>query len=144
MFFEIRPRARGSDGQPVPDDKYLVARPFLAQKLWVTRFRQQNLAPGQRVRMLDRGSYWGALRKHAQTVVVDVPAADRSAAALQLAPLMDGVIMVVSEDEGEVQARVDLKNGIERAGGRLLGMVYNRARDAGRGPLRRMSRHAAL
>ena len=144
MFFEIKPKARGKDGQPIPDDKYLVARPFLAQKLWVTRFRQQNLAPGQRVRLLDRSGYWGALRKHAQTVVVDAPAADRSTAALHLAPLMDGVILVVSEDEGDVQARVSLKADIEQAGGRLLGMVYNRARSAGKGPLRRMSRFAAL
>ncbi len=144
VFFAIRPPARGKDGLAIPDSKYLTARPFLAQKLWVTRFRQQNLAPGQRVKLLDRTSYWGALRIHAQTVVVDLPAMDRSGAALQLAPLMDGVILVVSEEEGDVQGRVNLRNDIEQAGGRLIGMVYNRARDTGKGGLRRLSRFAGL
>lgn len=144
VFFAIKPAVRGKDGQPIPDSKYLTARPFLAQKLWVTRFCQQNLAPGQRVRLLDRTSYWGALRSHAQTVIVDAPAMDRSGAALQLAPLMDGVILVVSEEEGDVQGRVNLRNDIEQAGGRLIGMVYNRARNAGKGGLRRLSRFAGL
>ncbi len=143
-FFRIAPPARGGDGEPIPDSKYLVARPFLANKLWVTRFRQQNIAPGQRVRLLDTTSYWNALRGHAQTIVVDVPAMDRSGAVLQLAGQMDGVILVVSEEEGDLQGRVNLKNDIEQVGGRLIGMVYNRARNAGKGPLRRMSRYAAL
>ena len=144
VFFTIAPPARDRDGQPVADSKYLVARPFLAEKLWVTRFRQQNLAPGQRVKMSERTTYWTALRQHAQTIVVDVPALDRSGVALQLASQMDGVILVVSEAEGDIQGRVNLKNDIEQVGGRLIGMVYNRARRAGRGPLRRMSRFAAL
>lgn len=148
VFFVLRPQARGRDGRPIPDSKYLVARPFLARKLWVTRFRAQNLAPGQRVKLLDRSSYWPALRQHAQTVVVDVPAMDRSGAALQLAGQMDGVILVVSEEEGDVQGRVNLRNDIEQVGGRLIGMVYNRAskvsKGPGKGPLRRMSRFAAL
>ena len=143
-FFTLTPPALGKDGKPIPDAKYLIARPFLAEKLWVTRFNQQNLAPGQRVKLLDEAPYWKALRAHAQTVVIDAPAADRSGAALQLASQVDGVIMVVSEDEGDVQARLNLKNDIDQVGGRLIGMVYNRASRAGKGPLRRMSRFAAL
>ncbi len=143
-FFAISPKARGKDGQPIPDAKYLVARPFLAGNLWVTRFNRQNLAPGQRVGLVDAAPYWKVLRKHAQTVVIDAPAADRSGAVLQLAPQVDGVVMVVSEDEGDVQARLNLKNDIEHVGGRLIGMVYNRASQAKRSGLRRMSRFAAL
>lgn len=122
-FFTVAPPRE----ETVNDADYIVSRPFLRRHLWVTRFRQQNLARGQRARINPQTTYWQALRQHAQTVIVDVPAADRSGAALQLAPLMDGVVLVVSEGEGDIQARIDLKNDIEQVGGRFLGMVYNNA-----------------
>ena len=127
VFFTLSPPARGSDGLPIADSRYLVARPFLDKRLWVTRFRHEKMGPGQRVKLFDQTTYWRALRAHAETVIVDVPALDRSTAALQLAPFMDGIILVVSETEGDVQARVNLKNDLEQAGGRVLGLVYNRA-----------------
>ncbi len=128
VFYTLVPPGRDAMGAPIHDSHYLVARPFLDKRLWVTRFRQNNLTPGQRVRLFDQTTYWQSLRGHAQTVVVDVPALDRSTIALQLAGKVDGVILVVSEDEGDVQGRLNLKNDIEQVGGRLMGMVYNRAR----------------
>ena len=145
VFFRTVPPGRDAQGQPIGDDQYLVARPFLDRRLWVTRLRDNRLAPGQRVKVVPRPDYWQALRGHAQTVIVDVPSLDRASAALQLAPFMDGVILVVSEDQGDVQRRVDLKADIEDAGGRLLGMVYNRARASARELVRRpLARAAAL
>lgn len=140
VFFTVTPPREG-----VSDAHYLVARPFLGRRLWVTRFRHRNLAPGQKARIFDRTPYWKALRRHAQTIVVDVPAVADSALALQLAPLMDGVIMVVSEGEGDIQARIDLKNDIEQVGGRFMGMVYNNASRIVGGAVRRpLGRLAAL
>ena len=145
VFFRTVPPGRDAEGLPVTDDQYLVARPFLDRRLWVTRLRDSRLAAGQRVKVVARPDYWQALRGYAQTVIVDVPALDRASAALQLAPFMDGVIMVVSEDQGDVQGRVDSKADIEQAGGRLLGMVYNRARASTREMVRRpLARAAAL
>ena len=150
VFFRTVPPGRTPEGQPISDDQYLVARPFLDRRLWVTQLRQNRLAAGQRVKVLARPDYWQALRGHAQTVIVDVPALDRTSAALQLAPFMDGVILVVSEDQGDVQGRVDLKADIEQAGGRMIGMVYNRARASTRDVVRRpiggarLTRAAAL
>ncbi len=137
VFFTLSPPARDGNGVPVGDDKYLVARPFLDKRLWVTRFREQNLAPGQRVKLFDQTTYWRALRDHADTIIVDVPAMDRSTAALQLAAQMDGIILVVSEAEGDVQSRVNLKNDLEQVGGRVLGLVYNRASQKSKSALRR-------
>ncbi len=145
VFFRTVPPGRDAEGKPISDDQYLVARPFLDRRLWVTRLRDSRLAPGQRVKVVARPDYWQALRGYAQTVIVDVPALDRASAALQLAPFMDGVIMVVSEDQGDVQGRVYSKADIEQAGGRLLGMVYNRARASTRDIVRRpLARAAAL
>ena len=143
-FFTLSPPGRDARGAPIHDAHYLVARAFLGKRLWVTRFRHKNMAPGQRVKLFEQTTYWKALRQHAQTIVVDVPALDRSTAALQLAPLMDGVILVVSEGEGDVQGRINLKADIEQAGGRLLGMVYNRATRISGGTRRPIGRFAAL
>ncbi len=137
MFFRTVPPGRDGEGQPVADAQYLVARPFLDRRLWVTQLRQSRLTGEQRVKVVPRPDYWQALRSHAQTIVVDAPALDRASAALQLAPFMDGVILVVSEDQGDVQGRVELKADIEQAGGRLLGMVYNRARHEAKNLVRR-------
>lgn len=136
-FFTLMPPARDKHGRPIGDDKYLVARPFLDKHLWVTRFRDQHMAPGQSVKLFDRTTYWRALRMHAETIVVDAPAMDRSTAALQLAAQMDGVILVVSEDEGDIQSRINLRNDLEQVGGRVLGLVYNRARVPSKSALRR-------
>jgi len=127
VFFAVTPKALGEGGQPVPDAHYLIARPFLDKRLWVTRVRDHLLTGGQRLRLFEASSYWQALRHHAQTIIVDVPSQDRSNAALQLAPLMDGVVMVVSEGEGDIEARLALRDEIEQAGGRLLGMVFNKS-----------------
>ena len=137
VFFRLSPPARDAQGLPIGDDKYLVARPFLDKRLWVTRFRDQHMAPGQRVKLFDQTTYWRALRQHAETIVVDAPALDRSTSALQLAAQMDGIILVVSEEEGDVQSRLNLKNDLEQVGGRILGLVYNRARSLSKSALRR-------
>ena len=142
VFFTVTPP---SENAAITDAHYLVARPFLARRLWVTRFRHKNLSSVQTARIFSQTSYWKTLRRHAQTIVVDVPAMTDSAVALQLAPLMDGVIMVVSEGEGDIQARIDLKNDIEQVGGRFMGMVYNNASRIVGGAVRRpLGRLASL
>ncbi len=138
-FFRMVPPGRDAEGKPISDDRYLSARPFLDRRLWVTRLRENHFSAGQKAKILARSDYWQALRGHAQTLIVDAPAFDRATTALQLAPFMDGVIMVVSEDQGDVQGGVTLKAEIEAAGGRVIGMVYNRARQAGKDASRRLS-----
>lgn len=138
VFFSVRPAAKDAQGRLIQDGAYLICRPFLDRKLWVTRFRDMNLKRGQSVRLREDSGYWDALRQHAETVIVDVPAADRSAAALALAPYMDAIVMIVAEDFGSVESRLTLRNDLEEAGGRLAGMVYNRARQTRHRPLKRL------
>ncbi|MDC7684707.1 transcriptional regulator [Asticcacaulis sp. BYS171W] len=142
VFFALSPKGKDAEGNPVPDSKYLIARPFFDKRLWVTRLRDHLLMPGQRVKLFEQSSYWQSLRQHAQSIIVDVPSAERANAAVQLAPLMDGVIIVISEGEGEINARLALKDEIEQAGGRILGMVYNKARSVARPSQRPASRSA--
>ncbi|MFN3229542.1 MAG: transcriptional regulator [Asticcacaulis sp.] len=138
VFFSVRPPTKDAQGKLVQDGAYLICRPFLDRKLWVTRFRDQFLKRGQTVRLRDDNGYWDAMRQHAETTIVDVPAADRSATALALAPYMDAIVMVVAEEFGTVESRLTLRNDLEEAGGRLAGMVYNRARQIRNRPLKRL------
>ena len=128
-FFAITPPARDREGRIIPDARFVVARPFLDNRLWVSRFRDLNLKKGQRVSLFDQTSYWKAIRRHAQTVIVDAPSREVSRDGLALAPLVDAIILVVSEDMGEVESRMRLKSELETVGGRVIGLVYNRARE---------------
>jgi Mrp family chromosome partitioning ATPase len=126
-FFSLNPPQRDDLGHAVPDADYLVARPFLGNKLWVTQVRTDVVEPLQRLSLKDNTSYFKALRQHATCVIIDTPALSRSTDALGLAAEADGVVLVVSEDRGTLQVRHDACAALEAAGARLLGMVYNRA-----------------
>jgi Mrp family chromosome partitioning ATPase len=129
MFFTIQPPGKGPDGQAWPDARYLVAYPVAGGRLWVTRFRGEALAAGQRPRLLPTGDYWTALRRHAELVVIDSPPADgdQAEAGLAVAPFADATILVVSAERADASGPAALKAAIARAGGRCAGLVFNRA-----------------
>jgi len=127
VFFTVQPPSRGADGQTWPDARYLVAHPAGGSRLWVTRFRRENLKANQAAHITPTADYWNALRKHADLIVVDAPAADRSTAALTVAPFMDYSVLVVAADEGDAARPMALKESILAAGGRCAGLVFNRA-----------------
>jgi Mrp family chromosome partitioning ATPase len=126
-FFTVQPPMRGPDGRPWPDARYLVAHAVGGSRLWVTRFRREILQADQRVSVLPTGDYWRALRRHADVVVVDAPAAERSGAALAVAPFVDATILVVAADEGDAAGPAGLRDAIAAAGGHCAGLVFNRA-----------------
>jgi Mrp family chromosome partitioning ATPase len=126
-FFTVQPPTRGPDGRPWPDARYLVAHAVGGSRLWVTRFRREILQADQRVSVLPTGDYWRALRRHAEIVVIDAPAAERSGAALAVAPFVDFTILVVAADEGDAAGPAGLRDAIAAAGGHCAGLVFNRA-----------------
>ena len=77
--------------------------------------------------ILPKGDYWKAMRRHADLIVVDCPAADRSSAALTVAPFMDVSVLVLAADQGDAAAPAALKHAITAAGGRCAGLMFNRA-----------------
>ena len=126
-FFTVQPPARDAEGRPVGDAQYLTAYPVGGPRLWVTRFRREMLRPGQAVHILRGGDYWKAMRRQADLIVIDSPAADRSSAGLTVAPFMDLSVLVVAADQGDAAAPGALKESINAAGGRCAGLVFNRA-----------------
>ncbi len=125
IFFRISPQAL-ENGQPVPDVRYLAAHPVGGVKLWVTRFRGDRLNTAQNSQVFSNPSYWNALRKHADMVVVDSPAAERSQASITLAPFMDATVLVAAADETEVQSPAILRSALQGAGGRVAGLFFNK------------------
>jgi Mrp family chromosome partitioning ATPase len=128
VFFTVQPAARDAAGRVLPEARYLAAQPVGGRKFWVTRFRREALASGQRVHILPKPDYWRALRPHADLIVVDAPAFGRSEACLSVAPFMDCVILVVAAEEADTRGPAELRDAINAAGGRCAGIVFNRAR----------------
>lgn len=126
-FFTVHPPSRGPDGRPWPAARYLSAHGVGGRRLWVTRFRADAVGPRQSVEIVRDPAYWSALRRHAEFVVVDAPAADRSQAALVVAPLMDATVLVVAAEQGDARGRGVLRDALTAAGGRCAGLVFNRA-----------------
>ncbi|HUO21545.1 MAG TPA: sugar kinase [Caulobacteraceae bacterium] len=126
-FFAVQPAMRGPDGRPWPSSRYLAAHQVAKRRLWVTRFRRELMRQGQSVSVTPGGEYWNTLRKHADLVVIDAPAASDSPAALMTARYADTVVIVVAADKGDMHRAARLRDAIVAAGGRCAGVVYNKA-----------------
>jgi Mrp family chromosome partitioning ATPase len=139
VFYAVSPQLLARDGSAISPSRLLTARPCLGTRLWVTRFRMESLRSGQRAEVLPDAHYWDAMRKHADTVVVDSPSADRSDVAITLAPYVDATIIVVAAESTAANEPVILRDEIEAVGGRIAGVVVNRSRYKAPGFLRRLT-----
>lgn len=126
-FFAVSPPVMGRDRKPIAHARLMTARPCLGGRLWITRFRAEVLRSGQRAEALSDPRYWDAMRKHADTVVIDAPAADRSDVAITLAPFVDATVLVVAAESTAANEPVILRDEIEAVGGRIAGVVVNRS-----------------
>lgn len=138
-FFAVTPRVMDQQNRPVAPARLLAARPCLGGRLWITRFATETLRSGQRVEVIGDPGYWDALRKHADTVVIDSPAADRNDMAITLAPFVDATILVVAAETTAAHEPVILRDEIEAVGGRIAGAVVNRSTYRPPGFLRRLT-----
>jgi len=125
MFFQIQPAVRGVDGRPWPDARYLGAYPVGGRRWWVTRFRREALRPGQTASILASPAYWEALRRHADWVIVDAPAAERSRAALATAPFVDANVLVVAAESGDPAKPSLLRDALTGVGANCAGVFLN-------------------
>ncbi len=126
-FFAVTPPVMGRDNKPIAPARLMTARPCLGGRLWITRFRAEVLRSGQRAEPMSDPRYWDAMRKHADTVVIDAPAADRSDLAITLAPFVDATVLIVAAESTAANEPVILRDEIEAVGGRIAGVVVNRS-----------------
>ena len=126
-FFNIRPQAVDQAGVPIPPARYLVAHTVGVPNLWVTRFRREQLQPGQGAYVTPGSAYWDVMRQHAELVIIDTPSADRSQASILLGPYADATVLVVAADAGDSRPAALLNSAIASSGGRVAGLFFNRA-----------------
>ena len=126
-FFAVTPPVMGRDRKPIAPARLMTARPCLGGRLWITRFRAEVLRSGQRAEPLSDPRYWDAMRKHADTVVIDAPAADRSDLCITLAPYVDATVLIVAAESTAANEPVIRRVEIESVGGRIAGVVVNRS-----------------
>ncbi len=127
VFYAVTPAVLGRDGLPVAPGRLITARPCLGGRLWVSRFSTESLRSGQRAEPLPDPGYWDAMRRHADTVVIDAPAADRNDMAITLAPFVDATVLVVAAETTAANEPVILRDEIEAVGGFIAGVVVNRS-----------------
>lgn len=127
IFFAVTPRIVDRTGKPMHPARLMTARPCLGGRLWVTRFATEALRSGQHAEGIADPRYWDALRKHADTVVIDAPSADRSDLSITLAPYVDATVLVVAAGSTAPSEPVILRDEIEATGGKIAGVVVNRS-----------------
>lgn len=138
VFFTVQPPTPLPDGTLAADARFLEAHQVGDRKFWVTRFRADALRGRQQVHMVSSADYWASLKRYADLIIVDSPSADRSQAALTVAPWMDQTVIVVAADQPDVSAPAKLRDALTAAGGRPAGVFFNRARVETPGFLRRI------
>jgi len=128
VFFQVEPPAKGVDGRPWADNRYLSAYPVGGLRWWVTRFRREAMRPGQTAHVLGASSYWEAMRRHADWVVVDCPAAARSRIVLATCAQVDANVLVVSAEGADPDRPPALRDAVINAGGYCAGVFLNQVR----------------
>lgn len=108
--------------------KLLTVHDVEGLPLLVTRFRGDRLQAGQKVRTHVSEDWWRAVRKISGWAVIDAPALERSTAALTMAPVVDGVILVVRADQTSAQEIEAAREALEARNARVLGIVMNHVR----------------
>ncbi len=126
-FLTVQPPQATPQGHQIADARYIAAHQVGEARWWVTRFRREVLKGRQTVHILPGADYWNSLRKHADLIIIDAPAADRSQAALTVAPFIDQTVLVVAADQADVRAPAQLRDAIATVGGRVAGVFFNRA-----------------
>lgn len=116
---------QGSHRAPSTFRKGLAAHALEDTNLLVTRFRREFLQSDQSVELVFQPAWWTALRRMAEWIVVDLPALDRSRAALTSLKLLDGVVLVVDADRTTQEQLDNLRETVEAHGARVTGIVVN-------------------
>jgi Mrp family chromosome partitioning ATPase len=129
-FWRASPRAAdGSQGEGA-----VVGYRTRVDKLFVSRFDKSALRAEQKLQVAPAPDYWRAVRANIDLTVVDAPPLELSRAGLALAADMDGVILVIDAENGDVRDAIEMRDEILGRGGRCLGIVVS---ELGRKPAKK-------
>lgn len=124
-IYSVSPALSGSR-QESQQKSLLSVHPIQGSRLFVTRFRNEEVRRGQSVQLRARPDWWQQVRRAAGLVIVDAPSLARSQAGLVVASQMDGVFIVLEADSTGADEVIALREAIEAHGGHVAGVVMNR------------------
>lgn len=96
-------------------------------RLYVGAFDGRALPKGAQVMVSSNADYWDSVRAGGALAIVDAPALGWSKVGLRVARHMDGVVLVVSSDAGAAPAALAAKAELDRAGAKVIGLIYTGA-----------------
>ena len=122
-FWKASPRAPdGAQGEGA-----VVGYRSNNEKLFVSRFSKSALRGDQKLQVAPAPEYWRAVRSAVDLTIVDAPALEQSRAGLALVADMDGVVLVIDNDDGDVRDAIEMRDEVIGRGGRCLGIVVSSA-----------------
>ncbi|MCR9079192.1 MAG: hypothetical protein NXH78_08835 [Hyphomonadaceae bacterium] len=110
----------------VKQNKLLTAHDIDGLPLLITRFRNERLNAGQKVKLQASPAWWSAVRKIADWVVVDAPSLERSSAAFSMIDQADAIILVVEADRTSPEMVDMARRDLLARGGNVIGAVLNK------------------
>jgi hypothetical protein len=120
-FWKASPRAPdGSQGEGA-----VVGYRSNVDKLFVSRFNKSALLGDQKLQVAPAPDYWRAVRSAIDMTIIDAPALEQSRAGLALVADMDGIVLVIDNDHGDVRDAVEMRDEIIGRGGHCLGIVVS-------------------
>ena len=119
--------------------KLLSVHELAGQNLFVSRFRAEAVAEGQKLALNRSPDWWQAARRKASWITVHALPLAQGGAALSFCRDVDGVVLVVKADETPLEDVAAMREEVEAAGGHVLGAVMLGVR----GDARLVSRVAA-
>ena len=108
--------------------KLLSVHEMPGQNLFVSRFRAEAVAEGQKLALNRSPGWWQAARTKASWVVVHALPLSQAGAALSFCRDVDGVVLVVKADETSLEDVAAMREEVEAAGGFVLGAVMQGVR----------------
>jgi Mrp family chromosome partitioning ATPase len=122
-FWKASPRAPdGSQGEGA-----VIGYRTTTDKLFVSRFSKSALRADQKLQVAPAPDYWRAVRDNVDMTIIDAPPLEQSRAGLALVADMDGVVLVIDNEHGDVRDAIEMRDEIIGRGGRCLGIVVSGA-----------------
>ena len=124
LLLEMDPHRR-EGGRPGAASGGAVAR---VGRLDIARLPQEFLAAYPAADPSEPAATWGRLRAAYDLILVDAPPATTSPQGLAVSRQVDGVVLVLAAEDTRWPVAERVKQSIERSGGRVHGLVFNKRR----------------
>jgi len=96
--------------------------------LYVLPLFQRTMATPKTLDSAKENVFWQPLKDRFDFIIVDSPPATMFPDGMALSSQVDGVILVVQAEKTKWQVAQNVKEKIEKHGGKILGIVFNRRR----------------